>query len=171
MSHYRSPQEMVQDELSKWNEIKNIIESEEMDEQCLLDTLEGETEMYELLLAIEEMISEKEGEADYIKKRIEQFSIREKRIRSTIKTLKNVMLSAMDKAEIKTIKGPLATITMKSTARKLLIEDESEIPADYWIKQDPKLDKKKLLSDLKDKVLVQGANLDNGGISLQIRRT
>lgn len=163
--------ENVRNELVKWDEIKSQINTDDIDEKCLLDTLEGATNMHELLLSIEDGIAERDGEIDYLKKRIEQLGIRQSRMKNTNESLRNIITSVMDRAGIKTVTGPMATLTVKSTPRKLEIDDENIIPSKFWIKQPPKLDKKMIAAAIKNKESVPGALLGNGGITLQIRRT
>ena len=52
----------------------------------------------------------------------------------------------------------------------LEIESENLLPSRYWISQDPKLDKRQIMADLKDGVEVEGARMGDKGITLQIRR-
>lgn len=173
----KNPAYAVKNELSKIDELKSILENMDalydeqgnIDEQLLLDTIEGETNMHELLLEIENQVAEHETMAEAISLRIEQMQKRKSRSLKTANTLRVIILSAMDKAGIKTIKGDTATLTIKAKKRGLIIEDESAIPSDYF-KMKPTLEKAKILKDLNDGVEVKGALLDNGGISLQIRR-
>ena len=47
--------------------------------------------------------------------------------------------------------------------------DETLIPANYWKLQEPKLDRKALLSDLKAEEVIQGLGLSNGGQTIQFK--
>jgi hypothetical protein len=173
----KNPSYMVKNELTKINNLKSMLEdmdalydeNGDIDEQLLLNTIEGETNIHELLLEIENQVAEHEAMADAISLRIEQMQKRKSRALKTADTLRVIILSAMDKAGIKTIKGDLATLTVKAKKPSLIIDDESAIPSDYF-KMKPTLEKTKIMQDLKEGKEIKGVQLDFGGISLQIRR-
>ena len=68
---------------------------------------------------------------------------------------------------------PSATISVTRRPPGLVIADEADIPAQFWVQPDPpapKLDKKALLAALNDNQVIPGAGLDNGSVSLTVRR-
>jgi len=166
----KNPAQIVQKELVKIEHLKNLIADENgIDEKLLLDTIEGQTNLHEYLLMLEDEIADREATIDAIDIRIKQLQHRKLRMSKASETLRSIILAAMDKAGIKTIEGDLATLTVKTKPRNAVITDEFKIPAEFFDPQDPKLNKSRLLSALKEGS-VSGAELDNGGISLQIRR-
>lgn len=170
----RNPSIAVRNELTRLDELKSQLEimcEGDVDEQLLLDTIEGETDIQEMLLEVDDRIAEYESNAAAIKMRIDDLTKRMNRNKRTAETLRTIILSAMDKAGIKKIESPQSTITLKAKARALQVNDEAEIPAKYWKPADPVLDKKGLIADLKENITVPGASLDNGGILLQIKRS
>lgn len=73
------------------------------------------------------------------------------------------------------MKLPTATLTLSTRAPGLIVTDEADIPAKYWVEQPrpaPKLDKKALTADLREEnaAPIPGATLDNGSFSLTVRR-
>ena len=64
--------------------------------------------------------------------------------------MRTMLASALEIVEEKRFERPLATITLKPTARKVLITDEAAIPAQFWKTPDPTLSKKDLADALKD---------------------
>ena len=161
----------IQYEMAKVEDIKTMCLSEtgEIDEQLILDMIEGETNVHKLILNIEDSIADLDTNAEAIDIRIKALQGRKSRMKRSSETLRTIILSAMDKSGIKTIQGAESTITVKNKPRALIVDDESLLPSNYF-KIETKLDKKKLISDLKEGVAIDGAELDNGGISLQIRR-
>lgn len=159
----------VRDELYKWEELRRAIEDPSIDFDFVIDTLEGETELYEALLMISEEIAEREAMQDAVAARIKEMTARKSRIESGTETLRAIILQAMDRAGVKKIPGELCTISMRDVAPKLIIGDESKIPSKFFIPQDPKLDKKALTDAAKDGP-IDGTTMGNGGISLTIRR-
>jgi len=59
---------------------------------------------------------------------------------------------------------------MKAVPQKLIVTDESQIPTRFFKPQPPKLDRKELLDALKIGETVPGADMSNGGTTIQIRR-
>lgn len=159
----------VGEELTGWLRIKAMIEDDCLDEECLLDTLDGETELFEALCAIKESVIDNEiilvGLDEYIKK----MQQRKARITNGIEMKNNIILSAMVSADIPTIKGPLFTLSKGRTAPKVVIINEADIPTKFWKPKDPTIDKAALKKALNDKEDIPGASLSNGGISLKTR--
>ena len=54
-------------------------------------------------------------------------------------------------------------------AAGLVVNDESEIPENFWKPQAPKLDRRRLIAALTAGQAVQGASLGNGGVTLSVR--
>ncbi len=158
----------VREELAGWQKIRAVL-SDDLDPQTLLDTLEGETNLFEAILVVEEEILEHEILLAGLEKMLATLGERKSRHKATIETLRTTILAAMDRAEIPTIRGATATLTRRKTPGQPIIDDEAEIPSEFFVPQPPKLDKAKLKEALANGP-VSGAHLSNGGISLTIRR-
>jgi hypothetical protein len=159
----------VKAELSKWAELRQQLESPEIDAQTMLDTLEGATELHEALLLLADEIAEREAHNTGLAKRISDLQDRKSRNEHAVETLRNIILQTMDRAAIPSVRGDACTLSMGKVAPAVLIEDEASLPARFFVPQDPKLDKAALKQALKDGEAVPGARLGNGGISLTIR--
>lgn len=161
----------VKEELSGYEKVRaSLVASQgDLDEQTLLDTLEGETELHEAVCAVAEVIQENNAQVAGIEAFIDDLTSRKNRINKTSETLRNIITMAMDRAGIKTIQGPLFTLSTRHIKPGLIVNDEAAIPSDYFVPQDPKLDRRSLLSDLEGGKFVEGASLSNGGIGLTIR--
>ena len=146
------------------------------DPQLVLDMLEGSTNLHEAILSVVDEISEDEILLAGLEAHLAKLAERKARIKQSIETRRTIILSAMDRAGIPTIKGPTATLSKRETAPAPVIEDESKIPARFFVEQprpDPKLDKaalKEALAALKPDEEIPGAHMSNGGLSLTIRR-
>lgn len=141
----------------------------DLDPQTLLDTLEGETDLHEALLVVAEQIEETESLQAGLNYTIERLQIRQGRQKKSNETLRNVVLSAMDKAGLDTIKGPLCTLTRRKTPAQAIIDEESDIPSRFFKSVPPKLDRKAVKTALDEKEDIPGAHLSNGGIALTMR--
>lgn len=177
MINDKNPTVAVKNELCKIDQIKNALaddgclydEKGDVDYSFLLDMIEGETNLHEMLLALEEKVAEYGMMQEAILLHIEMLTKRKNRIKKSSDSLRTIILSAMDRAGIQKIEGALATLSIRNTPRNLVVTDESLIPSEYF-ELKPKLDKKKLLEALKDGENIGGVELDNGGITLMIRR-
>jgi hypothetical protein len=160
----------VGDELANYQRIKAQLQAvEDIDARTLLDTLEGETELHEALLVVAEAVHEDEDMAAAIGLRIAALQARKSRIEASAETKRNIILMAMERADLETVKGPLVTLTKRRTAPQLVVVEEATIPARFWKAGDPKLDKKALKAALDANETVDGARLSNGGVGLTMR--
>lgn len=159
----------VNDEAVKAASIREAL-AEHDDPQLILDMIEGETDLTEAIAIVYSEIADDEAMVAGLKAKIEEFSERKARLEKANETRRNVILMAMEKAGLKTLKCPLATITVRDVPPSVVVTDEPAIPAEFWKPQDPKLDKKALAEAVKSGAAVPGAQLSNGGISLTIRK-
>lgn len=158
-------------QLADWDALRRQLESPSIDPQTLFDTLDGETELTDALLAVADEVDERESTAAALGERIKRLTERKSRMEKGAETLRQSIVMAISSADIKeTIKGDACTLTVSSTAPKLDVVEESAIPSTYWAPQDPKLDKKALTQALRDGAEIPGAKLTNGGLKLTIRR-
>lgn len=160
----------VHNEVTKALKLREMLTSDELDEKLILDTIEGETNLKELLLEVEQEIFEKEAMAEAVLIQIKKLQSRKSRLDKTTTTLRTIILSAMDKAGIETIGGNLATLSVKEIKPEIIYNDESLIPARFFKKQPPIIDRKSLFKALKEGEEVDGAELSGKRLSLQIRR-
>jgi len=139
------------------------------DLDTIRDTIEGEIDLRGLIaLAVQQNVID-EAQVDGIDALIGKLEARRERIEEHIELRRVAILTAMQSGEIDKLVTPAGTISRKALPRSALILMESEIPADYWKPQEPKLDKKAVLEALKAGTSVPGAQLSNGGTTIQIR--
>src|SRR5262249_27066447 len=89
----------VGEELAHYQRIKAALAGDDVDPVALLDTLEGETELHEALLAVADSIQEDEDMAAAIKVRLDALQARKSRLEATAETKRNIILMAMERAE------------------------------------------------------------------------
>lgn len=99
-----------------------------------------------------------------------QLEERRTRYDGRIKKLKEAICLAMQVGEVQKLERPSATLSLKRVPPGLVITDEKQIPMDYFVRQDPRLDRKAVMAALKDKQDVPGCTLDNGSITIAFRR-
>lgn len=140
------------------------------DMDCLRDTIEGQTGLLEAIGAVMAQITEDEILITGLSIMTETQEARKARLQDRIGRLRSAIEQALVLAELPTLALPDATVSLKTTPRKIEILDEAVIPAEFFKASDPTLDKKALKAALTEGRAVPGATLDNGGITLQIRR-
>ena len=163
----------VHDELLRYAEVKAAVEGldPEADLQTILDTVEGETDLAEILTGIADTISDDKERLTGVEARLEDIQARKAALKNSIEWKRTLILQAMDTAGIPSIKGPEVTLSCRSVAAGLQIIEEADIPAEFWKAGKPILDRKTLKEKLTDGESVSGASLDNGGISLVVTTT
>lgn len=155
-------------ELNEAVKVRQML-AETDDPQLILDTIEGETNLAEACVAVLEECTEDEILIEGLTAKIAEFQVRKGRMEKSVETRRNIILMAMEKAGLGTIKSPLGTMSARPTPKQAVITDEALIPAKFWKPQDPKLDRGELASCLRSGEIVPGASLSNGGITLSIR--
>lgn len=156
------------------------------DPAMLADTIEGETDLFEALEKAVKMIQDTAGLVVGVKKQQEDLAARKKRYETRIKSMKTAIGVAMEMAELRRREFPAATVYLSDKARGLIVTDESQIPPKYFDDGDPKLSRSRLIEALKvtttetelvdgheieieKGVTIPGAELDNGGLTVNIR--
>lgn len=135
----------------------------------MADSLDEET-FRDTLSAIEEAIEDKAEntgklirglEAD-----IEAIKAEEKRLADRRRALENKVLNAkvylqeqLEAAGLDKVKRPTLTISIQNNPPSVEIADEQLIPSDYMIPQPHKIDKKAIMTALKDGLVIEGCSL------------
>lgn len=134
------------------------------------DMVEGETSLMEALDAAlfeiddcEAIVAGCKAQSEVLLSRASKFTARKDRVRSLIE-------QAMLICDLPTAKRPTATLSVKRTPPKPLIADESLIPSRFFKTPAPVLDKTAINAAVKEGETIPGVSMDNGGISLQVRR-
>lgn len=138
------------------------------DEDALRDTIEGETNLHEVIARVISSLDDDAALVAAINDQISRHQHRRDRVKSRLEAKRQSIAQAMLIGEIKTLETASGTATIKNTPKKLIVTEESDIPTAYW-KTEPKLNRKGLLDALKDGANVPGATLSNGGQTIQIR--
>lgn len=139
------------------------------DEQLNHDMVEGETNFFEAVECVLDEIRMCDTLQHGIEQTSKQLADRKDRVKKRAERLRGLIDQAFQMAEIKSHTFPCETVTIKRTPPKLIITDESQIPSQFFVPQPPKLDKKALLAAAKE-ASVKGAEMSNGGQTIQIRR-
>ncbi len=139
------------------------------DEETLLDTLEGMTNLHEMLAAVVRSQLDDLSLVAALRARIGDMQERLWRLEQRADKKKQVVTSVMERAGIKKVTEPDFTLSLRPTPRPLVVTDEKEIPAQFWKPQPAKLDRQGLIEALKDNQHVPGALLGNAGVTISVR--
>lgn len=140
------------------------------DAELAHDIAEGETGLFEACeVALDEM-DHCDVQIEGLGKLIENMQRRLNRFKSRKQTLVGVLDQAFQMAEVSSHQFSRATISTKRVPAKLVVTDESAIPAEFWEPQPPKLNRK-AVTDAAKNGPVEGVHMSNGGTTIQIRRT
>lgn len=149
---------------------KSLIDGLQSDDETLnINMIEGETDFFEAVEKALEEIQECEILQAGVAEMTARLSERANRAKKRAEKLRGLIDQAFQMAEIKSHVFSCATITTKKVPAKLIITDEASIPARFFVPQPPKLDKK-ALTDAAKAEPVPGAEMSNGGTTIQIRR-
>src|SRR5262245_26920842 len=120
-----------------------------VDEATLSDTLEGLTNLHEVLAAVVRTALLEEAMADGLKGLIKSLQHRLDRLQQRASTRRQIARDAMVDVELTKVAAPDFTITIRPGAPAVVVIEEKEIPDAYWEPREPRLDRAHLLSDLK----------------------
>ena len=147
----------------------------EMAEECelelddLKDTLESlDGEFEDKAVGYAQVMKEFDGQIAAIKAEVDRLNER----MNSLKNNKDRMKQALEEAMISTgnekFKTDLFSFNIQNNPTTVSIDVNAKIPEKYYIAQEPKLDKKSLIKDIKDGAVVEGVSLYQGR-SLRIR--
>jgi hypothetical protein len=141
----------------------------ELDEQLKLSTLEGETQLTEIVSILLAENEDDEGNIGQIKGQIETRRERIARFERRIDTRRNAIVSLMDTAQITKLPLPEATISLRTLGCRPKVSIEEAVP-DEFCKFVRKPDMKLIEDALERGETIPGVILTNGSASLTIRR-
>jgi Siphovirus Gp157 len=141
----------------------------DLDDQTLADTLEGLTDLHELLGAVIRAALADEAMASGLGKRIEAMQKRHDRLQYRAAKRREVVRDVMIETEIKKVTAPDFVLSIRPGASSLVVTDEGAIPSDFWEPQQPRLNRRELLALLKVGANVAGVQLSNPQPVLVVR--
>ena len=138
-------------------QLAEMLESGEIDETAYNDTVEAlgaEIALDDVVKAIRN----KQADVEAYKGEADKLTDKKRRAEAAVDGLKALILRYMQITEQKSVKTSLFTAS-KGVSKSADITDETALPAEYLIPQPPKVDKKAILSDLKEGKQITGAEL------------
>lgn len=143
------------------------------DDELVADSIEGQTSIHEAIAAAIDEIDMLEvsiiGAAAKEAAIAEFRKAKERRVEFIRAAIEQAMLAT----EQEKLSLPTATVFISKRKPGLIVENEADIPSEFFITPEapaPKLDRKALAGALSGGRSVPGATLDNGSVSLSVRR-
>ena len=140
-----------------------------LDEQTLADTVEGLTDLHEILQAVIRAALADEALASGLKGRIGEMEDRLGRLQDRASKRRQIAKEVMAELDLKKLEAPDFTASIRSGFPSLVVINENEIPSVYWEPRDPKLNRTSLIADLKQGSEVSGVSLSNPEPVLSVR--
>lgn len=138
----------------------------EDDEQLLLDTLEGETDLFEVARKLLDGMEADEGDKAALSEQIDARQTRKARADVRIKARREALAALMEAAHLDKLPLPEATVSLRKVSPKPIVTDADALP-DAFVT----LVRKPNLAAIKEaESLPPGCALDNGGTSITVRR-
>ena len=146
-----------------------LAEVPDLDEETLRDTLEGITDLKEMLAELVRSALEDEALASGLSTRLSDMKARLERLETRARRKRQLVLEAMTQAEIKKLEEADFTASLRQGAPALEVVAEDKIPIAYWKPQPAKLDRQGLLAALKNGVDIDGVALAAPTLQLSVR--
>lgn len=132
-------------------ELLMMAEDLELDQKMIRDTMEGlDFEFEEKAEAYAKVVKTLEMDIAGLDEEIQRMTKRKATIKNNIDRLKRSLEGAMIATGKRKFKTPLFGFGIQKNPPSLNVLDESKIPEEFWIEQQPKLDKKAALAYVKE---------------------
>jgi hypothetical protein len=168
------------------------------DQQALADTFDGETTLDAEIRAAVLAIEEDEIFINGCKAREAELKARRARLEKRVEATRGLIEQAMTIANWPKLEMDIGTVSVGKAAPRIEIDSESDIPTQFWKRQDPVLDKAGLGKTLRERQkaldaiaklktpqeraaalaaletempAIPGCHLETSGVSLTIRRS
>lgn len=139
------------------NELYELLQSEEIDDQTFLDTLEamGANDKVESYCQI---IKQFQNDVEMYKSEIDRVTAKKRAAENAIDRMKNALLNFMKQSGQKKVSAG-TFIVSTANSQSVNIIDESKLPKEYLIEQPPKVDKAGIKKAISGGAVIDGAEI------------
>src|SRR6476660_158686 len=140
-----------------------------IDEETVADTLEGITDLHDMIAAVIRSALVDEALHAGLRFRLDDMKERLSRLELRAGKKRQLALEAMTEAGPSKLEQPDFTASARAGSPALVIIAENKIPDPYWLPQPPKLDRQAVLAELKRGIDIPGAQMSNPKPVLSVR--
>jgi hypothetical protein len=141
----------------------------DIDEQTLADTVEGLTDIHEIIQAIIRSALVDQALASGLKCRISDMQDRLNRLEDRVSKRRQIAKDVMVDIGLKKLTAPDFTASIQPGVPSLMVIDEDAVPKTYWEPGEPRLRRQVLAHDLKQGEEVAGVVLSDPQPFLSVR--
>jgi len=141
----------------------------EIDCETLRDTLEGITELHEIIAAVIRSALVDEALQAGLRFRVDDMKERLSRLELRAAKKRQLALEAMTEAGLSKLEQPDFTASARAGTPAVVVIAQDRIPEAYWLSQPPKLDRQAILGELKRGLDIPGAQMSNPKPVLSVR--
>jgi hypothetical protein len=141
----------------------------QIDEQTLADTVEGLTDLHEIVQAVIRAALADEAMARGLKCRISDMQDRLDRLEDRTSKRRQIAKDVMVELDLRKLEAPDFTASIRPGLPALVVLNEDAVPKTYWEPGEPRLRRQVLASDIKGGAEVSGATLSNPEPVLSVR--
>ena len=125
------------------------VQDPQIDEQTLADTVEGLTDLHEIVQAIIRSALADEAMARGLKCRISDMQDRLERLQDRASKRRQIAKDVMVELDLKKLNAPDFTASIREGIPSLMVLNEDAVPSIYWQPSEPRLNRQELAYELK----------------------
>ena len=156
---------------ARYSAIRDRIRAQDpqIDEQTLADTVEGLTDLHEIVTAIIRSALQDEVLASALKSRISDMQARLERLQDRASKRRQIARDVMVELNLRKLNAPDFTASIREGTPSLMVINEEAVPKIYWTPCEPRLNRQGLTRDLKQGEEIAGVTLSNPEPVLSVR--
>ena len=139
------------------------------DEVARFDTLDGATDVRDVLVKLTDMLNETAMLERGIQARIEELNTREERFASRTHFIRALMFKLMDSAQIKKLVLPEATLSLRNNPPRLIGDADPATMPDSLVHIKRSVDRTKVRKAIEEGCEVPGFTISNAAPSLMVK--
>jgi len=140
-----------------------------VDHETLSDTLDGITDLHEMIAAVIRSALVDEALHTGLRFRLDDMKERLSRLELRASKKRELALEAMTEVGLTKLEQPDFTAFARAGSPAIVVIAEERIPEPYWLPQPPKLDRQAVLAELKRGAEIPGAQMSNSKPVLSVR--
>jgi hypothetical protein len=154
-----------------YQELKERLQADfpALDEETVADTLEGITDLHEMIAAVIRSALVDEALHAGLRFRVDDMRERLSRLELRASKKRELALETMTEVGLVKLEQPDFTASARGASPALVVIAEDQIPQAYWLPQPPKLDRQAILGELKRGIEIPGAQMSNPKPVLSVR--